>query len=421
MLFFSSALPFFALAQNLPADRALLEQQLADVERQIAAYQSTIDDYRKQGKTLGGDIKKIDAEKQKLALEIKAITLSLTKLDGEIAKNKGNIAATETKLQFDRRALSEAIQSLSEEDSKSLVEILMSSPELSAFFTNVNGLMSLQGDLKGALDAMKKTRNELLDLKQELATKKTDTAELKSSRDAQKEALLKKKAEKDALLARTKGQETQYQALLSESQKTAAQIRTRIFEFTGGGQMTFELAYQLAKTAGGLVGVRPAMLLAVLDHESALGKNVGRCTYRTAMSPTRDIPLFLALTAELGINPETQTVSCANKDGAYGGAMGPSQFIPATWNTYRARIAALTGTNPPSPWRNLDAFVATALYLKDAGASGVRDVAADRKAAAKYYAGGRWQNYLWTYGERVVAKAARFEDDIAALNAVAMR
>ena len=407
--------PLFASAQAVSGDKAQLERELADVEREISVYQNTIDDYRKQGRSLGGEIKKLDAEAKKLALEIKAIDLSLARLNAEIAKNQGNIKVTDAKLGFDKRALGEALQSLSEEDGKNLLEILFANPELSHFFNNVNGLMSLQDDLKDALTEITATREELLDLKQQLAERKTDTSDLKSSRDNEKKALARKKTQKNDLLAQTKGQESQYQELLKESQKTAAQIRSRIFEFLGGGQMTFDQAYQIAKGASVFVGVRPALLLAVLDHESALGKNVGRCNYHAAMHPTRDIPIFLELTASLGLNAETMSVSCANKDGAYGGAMGPSQFIPSTWKMYAKRIAAFTGSNPPSPWRNMDAFVATGLYLKDAGASATPNVSADRQAAARYYAGARWRNYLWTYGERVIAKARQFEEDIAAL------
>jgi len=397
------------------AERAILEQQLKDIEAQIVAYEKTISTYQKKGKTLHGEIARMNTEAKKLGLEIKAINISITKLDKEMVKNEGQIQVTTEKLQKNKELLTAALQSLHEEDTTNLAEMLMENKTLSAFFNNVDNINALQRGLKDVLTKTIATRDELIDLKQELAEKKTDASALKAARDAQNKAVLAAKKEKDTLLKETKGQESQYQVLLKESQKTAAQIRNRIFEFAGGGALTFEKAYQIAKSASGVVGIRPALLLAVLDGESALGRNVGRCTYPKSMHPTRDIPIFLDITAQLGMNHETTLVSCANKDGAYGGAMGVSQFIPSTWKTFVPRITALTGNNPPSPWRHADAFVATALYMKDAGAGLEQDATAYRRAAARYYAGGRWQNYLWTYGERVVKKAAQFEDDIIAL------
>ena len=55
--------------------------------------------------------------------------------------------------------------------------------------------------------------------------------------------------QKAQLLAATKGVETKYQTLLQQTQATAAQIRNRIFQLLGGGQLSFEDAYQYAKLA----------------------------------------------------------------------------------------------------------------------------------------------------------------------------
>jgi membrane-bound lytic murein transglycosylase B len=258
-------------------------------------------------------------------------------------------------------------------------------------------------------------QGQLQDKEQDLAASQVDAQSAAQYQQAQAQEIASTQQQKQQLLTATKGQETKYQQLLTQTQASAAQIRDRIFQLIGGGQLTFQQAYQYASFASNSTGVDASLILAVLDRESALGQNVGQCSYKTAMSPS-NIPLFLALTQALGLDANTMLVSCPNADGAYGGAMGPAQFEPSTWNLYSSAVSNVTGDNPPSPWKDSDAFVATALYLKDAqtGCQSVYSAQVDieRCTAAKYYAGGHWKNYLWTYGEAVVDRAQGFASDI---------
>jgi peptidoglycan hydrolase CwlO-like protein len=404
-------------AQN-EEERQALEKQLAEVEAQIRQYQNTVDQYRSQGKSLESEIARLNAQINKLNLQIKSINLSLKKLDNEIDVNQKEIVFTENEIDRNKLVLARSLQSIYINENLSLAEIFLTNPSLAAFFASVSNLMYVQESLREILYKVQKLYMDLLNNKEQLALKKADAETLKAYQLAQKMAIDQTKKEKDSVLKITKGQESKYQELLKQTQKTAAQIRSRLFELLGGGELTFEEAYKFAKFAQDSTGVRAALVLAVLDRESALGQNVGRCAYQKAMHPTRDIPIFLALVSSLGINPDSVTVSCPNQDGVYGGAMGPAQFIPSTWNLYSARVADITGSNPASPWRNSDAFVATALYLKDAlnACSNYSDLAKERCAAARYYAGARWSRYLWTYGDRVVTQAEKFQKDIDILN-----
>ncbi len=409
-----------AFAQSSSDERQALEKQLQDLEAQIAANEAKVSDYKKQGKTLQGEIGSLNSKISKLNLQIKAITLNLAKLDKDIVVNQGEIKDAETKLDTNKGALTNLIRRLNEDEDSGLVEVMLKHPRLSDFFGNLNSILAVKDALASTVSQVKSLRESLLGKKEDLANKRSDAAALKAFQDSQKKSIAQTKQEKDVLLKETKGQESKYQAIVKETQKTAAQIRSRLFELLGGGELTFEAAYKFAKFAEDATGIRAAFILAILDRESALGQNVGKCNYKTAMHPTRDIPLFLALTAALSISPDSVTVSCANADGAYGGAMGPAQFIPSTWNLYKDRIAEITGHNPASPWNNGDAFVATALYMKDA-MSGCRSIYSkqldqERCAAAKYYAGARWRSHLWGYGDRVVTKAQQFQADIDLLN-----
>jgi len=405
-----------SFAATSDEERKLLEQQLTKLEKQIIEYEQAIENYKKQGKTYQTEINKLTTQIGKINLQIKAINISLTKLNKEIDDNQSQLKKTEDKLNFNKDALGRSLESLYEKGNDTIVEMILKSPKLSDFFGDITDLVEVQNNLTQTVKNIADVRNELIDLKEQLAVKKNDIEALKAYQDAQRKAVQSTREQKNSLLAIIKNKEAKSQDLLKETKKTAAQIRGRIFELLGGGELTFEEAYKFAKYAEQATGVRAALILAVLDRESALGQNVGRCNYRTAMHPTRDMPIFLALVSELNINPDSITVSCPNRDGMYGGAMGPAQFIPSTWAIYKDRIKELNGTNLPSPWRNADAFMATALYLKDAGASKGALLSEERIAVARYYAGGRWRSYLWTYGDRVVTRAQQFQQDIDILS-----
>ena len=118
----------------------------------------------------------------------------------------------------------------------------------------------------------------------------------------------------------------------------------------------------------------------------------------------------------------------------WGGAMGPLQFIPSTWAIYGGivsdgaggyvysrssdAIRSLTGgTTASNPFNKQDAFMASALLLRDNGANGT--YASDKLAALRYYAGwggaSRAENQF--YGNQVMERKARLENEIKTLDA----
>ncbi len=414
---------------SLEEERKILENQLKELEAQINEYEKTIEKYKTQKKTLQNEINRLQAQINQINLKIKALNLTLNQLDTEIKITQRKIDDTQYKINKKKESLTTLIRKLYEFDSLSTIEILVANETISEFFNNINNLLLLQNQIKNTLDEIMALRDQLIEEKQTLALKYEDVENLKLYQINQQKKVENIRKEKDNLLKITKGKESEYQKLLQKTKETAAEIRKRIFKLLGGGELTFEEAYKYAKLAEQATGVRASFILAILDRESLFGKNVGQCSYKTAMHPTRDLPYFLELMKKLNMDPEFVKVSCPIKiHGAYGGAMGPAQFIPSTWKIYEKAIASITGNNPPNPWNNGDAFVAAALYLKDllnskscqAYASANKNSLPyqellERCAAAQYYAGSNWYTYRLWYGEPVVSKANQFEKDISLL------
>lgn len=406
--------------KQLEAEYAKVMQEIDDLDKQLS-------DYKKQGNTLQSEINKMNAQMTKLNLQIKSIMVTLKKVNREIDSTTTQIGVTETNIEKKRRIIGEMVQEIYRNENQGIFLTLLENKDMSNFFTNLNNLASISDQLRFNLGELIGLKTDLSDQKEALALQKMDIETLRVYQEAQRKEIDKTKQEKDGLLKVTKGKESEYQKVLVAKQKTAAEIRSRLFDMVGGGQLKFEDAYKLAKAAESATGVRAALILAVLNKESALGQNVGKCRYDvnpyypdrasnpTTMKPKTDMPHFFAITKKLNLNPETTLVSCPiPRDGAYGGAMGYAQFMPSTWVGFESKIASLTGHNPPSPWNAQDAFMATALYLKGAGAANATAYR-EQVAAAKYYAGSRWENHLRGYGAHVIKMAEQFEDDIATL------
>ena len=408
-----------ATSTDPTAERTALEAQLTQLNAQIDQYQGQITTYQKQGSTLSSQINQLNAQIAKVNLQIQATQLTIAGLDQEIVDTQTKIGVTQGEITAKKTAIGQLLQGLYQNDQTSLLELFLKNPRLSDVWSDSQNLALAQDSLRVNVQQITDLATQLQGQEQEFSASRADAASAAAYAQAQQQEIANTKDQKNQLLVATKGQESKYQVLLTQTKATAAQIRNRIFQLLGGGQLTFESAYQYAKLASGATGVPPELILAVLDRESALGQNVGQCSYKTSMSPS-NIPIFLQITQQLNIDPNTMMVSCANADGAYGGAMGPAQFEPSTWELYASGVSGITGDNPSSPWNNADAFAATGLYLKDAmtGCAAVysKQIDQERCTAAKYYAGSRWKSYLWTYGQAVVDVAQGFAQDIATIN-----
>jgi len=395
-------------------ERQNLENQLTQIQNQIDQYEKNIADIQGQKKTLANEIKLFNAKIASINLQIKSLDLEIRRLNLRVTDVGLDIKDSESKIDTAHKVLAGSLNNLYEMDRISLLEMLVAQGTISTFFDELNAQTVVQEQAKAQLDKIKVLKTNLETQQEDLVSRREDQQSLRQLQANQRQALANQGAAKNKLLADTKGKENAYQSLLQKSKQTAAQIRAQLYELLGGGEIKFEDALKYADFASGQAGVRSALILAVLDRESTLGKNVGKCSWQTAMHPTRDKPLFAQITQALGLNPDSMPVSCPIlSDGSYGGAMGVAQFLPSTWMLYKDRIQKITGSYP-SPWNPRDAFLATALYLADAGARD-QTYASERIAAAKYYAGSRWRYYLYSYGARVMERVSYYAEQISIL------
>jgi len=438
-VFIAAIFSLFFLSQKINAEeidpnavlerRQQLEEELAKLESQIASYQATIEEKQREATTFERDIAILDAGIAKAKLEIKARDLNINKIVAAINDRSQIIDGFLGKIDEEKASLAEFFRRMNELDNTPLIEALLGYEKLSDFFVDSDNFESIQKSIQESLAAIRSIKADTETEIEDLQNKKGEEMELRALQTLEKKRKEEAEENKNNLLKLTKGKEKEYQKLLTSRQKDAAAIRSQLFLLTGSPSIPFEKAVEYANIAFRATGVRPAFLLGVIAEESNLGENIGQCLltnspskgdgkgkntgtlFRRVMKSTRDVDPFIRITAKLGLDPMQMPISCS-QSGGYGGAMGPAQFIPSTWESYESRIAALTGHNPPNPWNPYDAFMAAALYLRNLGAA-AGGYTAERTAALKYFAGGNWNKSSWAfYGDDVMALAAKYQEQI---------
>lgn len=436
LVVFLIALPFqLALSQtnNLtPEQEASLRAELQNIENEIKVQQNILKDKESEGAGYQRDVDILNAKIKQAQLKIKAQELSINKLGKDISVKTSTITTLGGRINKSKESLAQIVQRTREIDNYSIAEALLSTKDISEFFIDLDSFTSIKQEMRSHLTTIKVAKAENEEAKQELDDRRNEEIGIKVNVENERKTIQAAEAQKKKLLALNKNEQKTYKSIIADKSKRAAEIRNALFALRDTAAIKFGDAVTYAKAASAKTGVRAAFVLSIIQQESNLGANVGACFLRNEetgagvrrstgaavsnlMKPTRDVKPFLEITKSLGRDPFNTPVSCPLNVG-YGGAMGPAQFIPSTWALFKDRIATINGKSFADPWNPQDAFMASALYLADLGASS-QNATAERNAACRYYSGRSCSGSNTFYGNQVMARVKTMQENIDILQA----
>lgn len=409
-----------------------LQTQLRQIQDEIAKYREEIKSKQSEERSLAAELGKLTSQISKVELELKQTALAIRATELSIEANNLKIKELSDKISHEKEIIAELMRAMYEESGKDMVELIMLDGNISDFVDHARLLDTIQASLNKSLQDIKSAKENIEKEQERLEEEKEEQERLQALQEVQNKSLEKKKSDKKYLLGVTKGEKAEFERLVKQKEKDIEQIRNQIFLLESSGvSMSLSQAYEIAKFASEKTGVRPAFLLAVLKQESSWGQNIGQCylmnvdtgegkgvntgrVFKRVMKPTRDVKPFMQITEELGRDPFSTPVSCPHPSYGWGGAMGPAQFIPSTWMGYRKAGEEALG-HAPNPFDLKDSFTVSAIKLANGGATaGTYD--AEWKAAMMYYAGGNWNNPLYSfYGDSVMEIAAAIQEEINAI------
>ena len=431
-LFLALTTPFFVHAQDdtiqcqTPEQKIQCQAALDAVNAQYDQAKRDLATAQSKSASLSGDIAILAAKIKAAQLDIKAKNLLIQTLGNNITEKQSHINDLEGSIAQGRSTLSAILRKTNEIDAYSFPEVVLSQSSLTSFFKDVDTFQAVQDGLKSTFEQLRSDEASTSAEKDALTVRQNTEIDARHIIQQEQVNIQSDQNQEQQLLAISKGNEKAYSTLAAEKAAQAAKIRAALFNLAGGSNpIPFGQALQYAQAASAKTGVDPAFLLAILTNESALGANVGKCyvsdtttgsglnvstglVATNVMKPGRDIPPFLDITKALGFDPYKTVVSCQQPSvGGWGGAMGPAQFIASTWALFEDRLKSALGISTmPNPWNPPDAFMASALYLSDLGASG-GGYTAERNAACKYYSGSSCSKSraIASYGNNAIEQA----------------
>ena len=415
---------------DTPAQKQVCTDLLNQTEKDISNLNSELSVTKNQGQSLQRDIDVLTQEIKISELKIKQHNISIAELGKDIVVKANNINTLQGKIDDGKQSLGQIIRQTRQLDDFSLPEAFIGTNDISLALKDLDSFDSVHQAMQSTFTSLQDAKTENQTEKDSLSHQRDLEVDAKINVQEEKAKIAKNQTEQKRLLALNKSQQASYKTVIASKSAQAAQIRAALFKLAGAAAIPFEVALKYARAVQVKTGVDPAFLLAILKQESNLGANVGACylsditsgagvnvssgkIWSNLMKPSRDVQPFLNITSKLGFDPLKTKVSCPIAGaGGYGGAMGPAQFIPSTWKLFESRISAESGNSITNPWAPEDAFMASALYLSDLGASG-SSYSAQIKAACKYYGSG---GSTCSYGRSVMSYKTKLQSNIDLLN-----
>ena len=389
----------------LASDIAEKERELRELTGKIQVLRRARLEKEREEERITTTIEILESRIQEARLQMDLVTVTIEDVRLRLKQNAEEIAALGKREERLRGELLGILRTIDSYEHRSLWEAILTQGTFSDFLRTQEAYESIQRRVTAVLTATQDARRARGQRETELAARQEELLNLQKLQEAQKASLLGEEERKRTLLSRNIAQQARVASLLSEAEEARREIQQDIFTLRNVGiRLSLKEAEDFARYAGGLTGVRPALLLGVLKVESNIGSNVGSGRYPDDVHPAhRDA--FLRVAEKLGLDPKTTPVSAKPTTYAgWGGAMGPGQIMPGTWERVEPAVARLTGNALPSPFDLRDAFVATAVILQGAGAASGNEF----EAVSRYFAGPNWQRFTW-YGDRVLAVAKEYE------------
>ena len=229
---FSVAYGLQAYAQCSSQDEC--KEELEKIDEEIKKLEGDIKKEDSTQKTISGEINKLTGEINKTATEIKVKDNLIGNIRSDIVRKEKSLNALNEKLRREKESLEKILRKRYELGDATLLEVILSSQDLSEFYEDAPRFSSVQSSLSDSFEIIDDLKVNIYHEKSSLEKKKEQENDVKYGLVLEKNKIEGQKDDKDQALFVSKSREASYEGLKKEREAEAKKIRAKIISFQGG-------------------------------------------------------------------------------------------------------------------------------------------------------------------------------------------
>ena len=194
-------------------------QQIQLLNQKIAEYQAALQQIGSDKQTLQSAIATLDLQRNKIQAQVAITQRQIDSTQVQIQQLGGQITSTQYNISEDKQALMAYLQNIQQTDNLPLLIQVLSSGDLSQFWSDAESILQIQTAVREKTDSLKVQEQNLADTQTSVQEKQDTLTAQKKALASQQQSLTVTVQSKNQLLAQTKAQESNYQKLLAAAQK----------------------------------------------------------------------------------------------------------------------------------------------------------------------------------------------------------
>ncbi|OGG57335.1 hypothetical protein A2853_02345 [Candidatus Kaiserbacteria bacterium RIFCSPHIGHO2_01_FULL_55_17] len=239
----AALLPLFVSGQSAEEIRKEIDGHSAQVEqlnKEIAQYEKQLVEIGTKKQTLQNTLSGLDIQRKKISASISVTKSKIRTLELEIQNLATNIRGKESSIETQQEGLAESIRSLNETEKQTLIVSILASEDLTGIWNDMDRSYELHEAVQDNIDVLSTQKASLAETKTATESKQVELIRQQKNLVAEQGSLDATRRAQADLLAQTKSQESNFQAILAEKQAAKASFEAALTDLQARLQYTLD-------------------------------------------------------------------------------------------------------------------------------------------------------------------------------------